>query len=87
MSGYLGGELQKGNFKKGHSGALDIYNRSSPSNSNRHIGKMDKSKSLWTERSRDIHDASIEKDKSKDRSKELSDDDLEKTEDMSPRQR
>jgi hypothetical protein len=48
---------------------------------------MDKNKSLWTDRSREIHDASIEKDKSKDISKEISDDDLEKTEDMSPGQR
>lgn len=48
---------------------------------------MDKNKSLWTDRSREIHGPSIEKDKSKDISKEISDDDLEKTEDMSPRQR
>jgi hypothetical protein len=71
LGGYLSDELHKGNFKKGHLGALDIYSRSSPTGSGKHVAKGGKNKSLWSERSREIQDISIEKSTSKDISRDV----------------
>lgn len=72
LGGYLNDELHKGNFKKGPGGPLDIYGRGSPCNSGKHIAKVERNKSLWSDRSREIQDNSIEKITSKDTSKEVS---------------